>query len=318
MFLTGISLSQVEVLAPLALAVVIDLTFGDPPNRFHPVAWIGSLLLAARRKLPTQGRLVPLACGTFLMVNGLAGAVGLGLAIERGLALAPHWLAIVFEAALLKSLYSIRGLARAALEVARALERGDLPQARKLAAWHLVSRRTEELDHSLVAAAAIESVSENSSDSVVAPLLYYALGGLPGALAYRVINTADSIFGYRDQEREWLGKVPARLDDLANLVPARLTALAITLSAPLVGGSPCQALRTWWRDASQTASPNAGHPMSAAAGSLGVVLEKPGAYRLGSTLRNPLAEDIQRSVRLMFGTISLALVPLCALRWLLH
>jgi adenosylcobinamide-phosphate synthase len=304
-------------LVPIALAIALDLALGDPPNRFHPVAWIGSALLAARRRLPTRGRLVPLVNGAGLMVVGIIAAIGLGRVIDLGLACLPRAAALLIEAIVLKSLFSIRGLVRAARAVAEALEKEDLDGARTLASWHLVGRPTEGLDAPRVAAAAIESVAENGSDSVVGPLLFYALGGLSGALAYRVINTADSVLGHRDLEREWLGKVPARLDDLANLVPARLTALMTILAAPSVGGSPSRAFRIWWRDSLATASPNAGHPMSAAAGALGVELEKVGVYRLGEGLRLPEVNDIGRSVRLLLATLALAAIPIGGLRLLL-
>jgi adenosylcobinamide-phosphate synthase len=301
-------------LAPLALAVALDLLVGDPPNRFHPVAWIGSALISARRRLPNRGRLVPLISGAGLMVLGVATSIGLGRLIGLGLTRLPPPIAIVAEAIALKLLFSIRGLSKAAQTVASALLSGDLPEARRLASWHLVGRSTETLDPPRVAAAAIESVAENASDSVVGPLIYYALGGLSGALAYRVINTADSVLGHRDPEREWLGKIPARLDDLANLIPARLTALVMILAAPSVGGSVLRAFRIWWRDSRATASPNAGQPMSAAAGALGVELEKIGHYRLGAGLRLPEPVDINRAVRLMLVTLALALIPISGLK----
>jgi adenosylcobinamide-phosphate synthase len=304
-------------LVPIALAVALDLTYGDPPNRFHPVAWIGSGLIEARRRLPTRGRLLPLLCGALLMGTGLLAVIALGDGIGRGLARLPRPVALAAEAILLKSLFSIRGLAVAAKSVALALSREDLPGARALASWHLVGRPTDKLDASLVAAAAIESVAENANDSVVAPLFYYGLGGLSGILAYRLINTADSVLGHRDPEREWLGKVPARLDDLANLIPARLTALMIILAAPCAGGHSSQAFGVWRRDSRRTASPNAGHPMSAAAGALDVELEKVGAYRLGEGLRAPEVADIGRSVYLLSATIGLALIPIAAIRLVL-
>ncbi len=303
----------IPLIAP-ALSVAIDLILGDPPNRFHPVAWIGSGLMAARRRLPKTGRLIPLIAGAGLMAVGVGGAVGLGRLIDRGLAEIPQPIALVAEAIALKSLFSIRGLVLAARSVAETLRRGDLIKARELAAWHLVGRSTAELDGPRVAAATIESVAENASDSVVAPLLFYALAGLPGALAYRVINTADSVLGHRDPDREWLGKVPARLDDLANLAPSRLTALSFLLAAPSVGGRPARAFRIWWRDRGATASPNAGQPMSAVAGVLGVELEKVGFYRLGAGLRPPGVADIDRSVRLFRAMLLLVAVPLVGVR----
>ena len=135
---------------------------------------------------------------------------------------------------LLKSAFAVRGLAVAAWKVSRPLGRGDLVAARA-ALGSLVSRDTKDLPAPLVAAAAVESVAENTSDSIVAPLLFYAVGGVPAAIAYRAINTLDSMIGYRGRF-EWLGKVAARLDDLVNLIPARLTALLLALAAPLGAG----------------------------------------------------------------------------------
>ena len=301
-------------LIPPALAMALDLTLGDPPNRAHPVAWIGSALILARRRLPKRGRLVPCLAGAGVMVVGVGGAVAVGRLLDRGIAALPHLAGWVAEAVALKALFSIRGLIRAGGLVAGALRRGDLAEARALAAWHLVGRPTAELDGPRVAAAAIESVAENASDGVVAPLLFYAVGGLPAALAYRVINTADSVLGHRDAGREWLGKVPARLDDLANLVPSRLTALGFILAAPGIGGRMAGAARIWWRDRNATASPNAGHPMAAAAGALGVELEKVGHYRLGAGLRLPGAADVDRSVRLLLTMLALVAVALAVLR----
>ena len=159
-------------------------------------------------------------------------------------------------------------------------------------------------------------MAENASDSVVAPLLYYALAGLPGALAYRFVNTADALVGYRDQRHEWLGWPAARLDDLLNLVPARLTAVLMMLAAPLVGGSPARGWGIWWRDARLTASPNAGHPMSVAAGVLGVELEKAGHYRLGSGLAVATPRDISRAVRLLYATVGCLVALITLLVWI--
>jgi len=214
---------------------------------------------------------------------------------------------LLLAALLLKATFAYTGLVKAARQVKAALERGDLPEARRLVSWHLVSRDTAGLSASQVAAATIESVAENTSDGVVAPLLYYALGGLPAALAYRFINTADAMLGYRDPTREWLGKVPARLDDLANLLPARATAGLLTLAAVLVGEEAIGAWQVWRRDAGVTASPNAGQPMSAMAGALGVELEKVGQYRLGVGGRLPTSGDIGRAVRLMRAATALAI-----------
>jgi adenosylcobinamide-phosphate synthase len=290
----------------LCLALLLDLALGDPPNRYHPVAWMGKVIAVAQRRAPHRGCLAPLIYGALLAAGGAAIAASLGRLLERAIARLSspwNWLA---EAGLLKMIFSWRGLAAAAGEVRGALEAGDLPEARRLLSWHLVSRNTAAFDASQVAAATIESVAENTSDGVVAPLLYYTLGGLPAALAYRFINVADAMLGYRDPAREWLGKAPARLDDLANLLPARITAVLLVLAAALGGEDAHGAWRVWQRDRGKTASPNAGQPMSAMAGALGVELEKVGHYRLGAAQRPPTPRDIGQAVRLMRIATALA------------
>jgi adenosylcobinamide-phosphate synthase len=291
----------------LGLAWVLDVSLGDPPNRYHPVAWMGSAIGAASRRAPAAGRLARLAYGGGLVLGGGMAMVGLGRLLEELLGRLPAPLAWLAEAWLVKTTFSMGGLARAAREVETALNASDLPEARRLVSWHLVSRDTKALSAAQVAAATIESVAENSSDGVVAPVLYYSIGGLPAALAYRFINTADAMLGYRDPDHEWLGKVPARLDDVANLLPARVSAGLIVLAELLGGECAGQAWRTWRRDGRTTASPNAGHPMSAMAGALGVELEKVGHYRLGAGGTAPAATDIGRAVRLMRLAVGLML-----------
>ena len=284
---------------PLLLALVLDLVLGDPPNCYHPVAWMGAAIGRLRRRAPQSQRLLALLYGAALVVGGalVVGIIGVVVeALLRRLPLPLYWLA---EAGVLKTTFAWRGLVQAAQQVQVALDAGELERARELVSWHLVSRDTATLTPSQVAAATVESVAENASDGIIAPLLCYALGGLPAALAYRFINTADAMLGYRDTEREWLGKVPARLDDLVNLVPARLTAGLLLLATWLLGGPIRRALTVWWRDAGQTASPNAGRPMSVMAGALGVELRKVGYYRLGAGLALPAAQDISAAIRLL-------------------
>ena len=290
----------------IPLAVLIDLLVGELPSRYHPVAWMGAAIAAAEQRVPRQSAWTELAYGAVVALGGAGAVWAIARLLVTGAACLPYPFNRLLEAFLLKSTFSAKGLAVAAAEVEDALQSGDLPRARRLTAWHLVSRDTSALSATQVAAAAVESVAENTSDSIVAPLFFYAWGGLPAALAYRFLNTADAMLGYRDPRREWLGKVPARLDDALNWLPARLTALSVCLAALFTGDDATNAFRIWQRDADKTASPNAGHPMSAAAGALRVRLEKVGHYQLGDGQRLPVAQDIGRSVRLMYGTMAVA------------
>lgn len=290
----------------ILMALALDLIFGDPPNHWHPTAWMGKLIGYAKKNRPWGNRGSELAYGGGLALGGAALAGGLAWIIERLLKKMPRPLGWLASAALLKTTFSLRGLDEAAWQIQIALERGNLPEARRLLAWHLVSRDTSQLDASRIAAATVESVAENASDSLVAPLFYYALGGLPLAFAYRFTNTADAMLGYHTGELEWLGKIPARLDDLLNLLPARLTGLLLALAAPVAGGRAARAFHFINRDAGKTASPNAGYPMSAMAGALDVELEKIGHYRLGEGSRRPQPADIRRSRKMLLATAGIS------------
>lgn len=277
----------------LLLALALD-ALGEPPARVHPVVWMGHYLKWARKGWKAE-------TPTSQLLEGAAGwALGAGLAAGAGHAAsrAPWYV----QGVLLKPLLARRALFAAVGEVGAALEKDDLPEARRLLAWHLVSRDTSELSAAEVAGAAIESLAENLSDSVVAPLLAYRVGGLPLAAAYRLTNTADAMWGYRVGELEYAGKTAARVDDLLNLAPARLTAACALIAA---GG---RGWRVWARDRHRTASPNAGHPMSAFAGALGVQLDKRGVYVLNAGGREPGAADLRRAARLAHRTLGLAVL----------
>jgi adenosylcobinamide-phosphate synthase len=290
---------------PVLLALLLDLALGDPPNRFHPTAWMGSLIAFLSRFRLHSRPSIELAYGGALMLVGLTLVGGIGLALAWLVSRLPLPLNWLLTALILKTTFSLRGLDRAARDVQNALERSDLSEARRLLSWHLVSRDTSQLSAGQVAAAAIESVAENASDSLVAPLFFYAIGGLPLALAYRFANTADAMLGYHDPEREWFGKIPARLDDVLNFIPARLTGLLLVCAAGLSGNSIGKAWNIMLRDAHLTASPNAGIPMSAMAGALSIELEKIGHYQLGAGLNTPQVADLRRARKVYAFTAGL-------------
>jgi len=298
-----------HAVAVVLLAVAIDLAFGDPPNRWHPVAWIGRALSAGRERLCHGSPTVLFVSGGALTLGvialaGVAGGLVAMLAHVLGAA------GVLVQAVALKSTLALRDLARAARGVASALAANDLAGARTQLGFHLVSRPTAALDSSQVASGAIESMAENLTDAFVAPLLFYLVLGLPGALAYRALNTADTMLGYHDGPLEYFGKLAAKLDDLANLIPAPLAAVAIVAAA---GRTASTAWSVMIRDHDRTASPNAGWTMSATAGALHVTLEKPAAYRLGHG-RPPTASDIDRSIRLVTLASAIFLTVVMAAR----
>ncbi len=294
----------------LPLAVLLDLLFGDPPNAFHPVAWFGKIARALERRAPRDNPRAELVYGAGMTACGIALAA-LPAFVVRALArkrsdkslTTSH---VLLTAVALKTTFAWRGLIRAGKDVQRDLETRAADAARDdLRA--LVSRDTRELDASQLSAAAIESLAENAGDSFVAPLFYYYLFGLPGAFAYRVVNTLDSMIGYHGRY-EFLGKVAARVDDVLNFVPARLTALLLVIAARLTRDDARRAWETMRCDHARTESPNAGYPMSAMAGALDVRLEKVGHYRLNENGRAPQPRDIQRAARIVSVALGVAVI----------
>lgn len=282
-----------------ALAIAFDMIIGDPPNRWHPVAWIGSIIFAIKRIAPKQGRFIPLIFGIIFILLGSALIGSIAFLIVKLIYMLPFPFALILEAFLLKLALPVRGLKKAGNEVYNALKEGYINEARRLVAWHLVSRDTKSLDKGHVASATVESIAENLADGIVGPIFWWLLLGLPGVWIYRFINTSDSILGYRTAELEWLGKIPARLDDIVNFIPSRLSAFFIIFSALFIGINPIHGIRITFRDHRLTSSPNAGWPMSAMAGILNIRLEKIDNYCLNQEAELPLYEHIDWSAMLM-------------------
>jgi adenosylcobinamide-phosphate synthase len=282
-------------LIALLTAFALDVVWGDPPNRFHPVVGMGSLIRWTERKINAGGVHRRFWLGAVSIILG-AGLFSLPWLVVQGwLADSPAWLNGVLTGFLLKPVFAFRSLLKASREVRQALTDDDLPGARRLVAWHLVSRDTASLSLQQVSSAVIESLAENLTDSFLAPLLCFCVGGLPLAWCYRYINTADAMIGYRTGELEYFGKFAARLDDVLNWIPARLAGLLLTVAASLTGLDGKKAWRTMLSQHARTSSPNAGWTMAAAAGALGVTLEKAGCYSLQGGGELPQAIDIQRA-----------------------
>jgi adenosylcobinamide-phosphate synthase len=280
--------------AAVVLAVALDLAADEPPGRWHPVVWLGRALGWAERRAP--GRSVADGVAAVMAVSAGAWAAARLVAIA---ARRLGWPGILLEALTLKPTFAMRRLAEATRGVESALRAGDLPAARARVGRDLVSRPTGDLEADEVASAAIESAAENLVDSVAAPVLAYLVGGLPAAWAYRAVNTADAMWGYRDARYERFGKAAARLDDLVNLIPARLGAAALAAGAALAGEDGAGAARVAWTQHRRTASPNAGWPMAAMAGALDVGLRKRGAYRLGEGALPSSPDAIRRARRVV-------------------
>ncbi len=285
----------------LGAALALDLLFGELPARLHPVVWMGALIRWAERRLPASGPRRQLAAGAALALLVPCGCAALALGALSMLAPWPlaGWLLHVL---LLTAMFAARALGEAARAMGRALAGPDLAPARH-ALRCLCSRDASGLGRADLVGASVESIAENASDSFVAPLFYYVLFGLPGAVVYRAVNTLDAMVGYHGRY-EYLGKASARLDDALNFVPARITAALLLLGGACLKKDVRRGISIWRRDARTTESPNAGRPMAAMAGLLGVRLEKPGHYQLGDSVEPLTPRHIEvawRVVRLAGG-----------------
>ncbi len=290
--------------------MLIELCFGYPERIAraigHPVTWIGRLIGALDRLLnrETVGATARRAAGIVAVLILIAVVGAVGLVVERELLHLPFGLLVI--GLLASTLIAQRSLHRHVADVAVALEKRGT-EAGRTAVSHIVGRDTEALDAAGVARAAIESLAENFSDAVVAPILWLAIAGLPGAALYKAINTTDSMIGHRTRRYEAFGWAAARLDDLVNLPASRLSALLLIAAAGLSKDASANgAWRAVWRDAARHRSPNAGYPEAAMAGALGLSLAGPRVYggvpvedaTMGDGRRDADSADIVRALAL--------------------
>ncbi len=297
---------------------VLDAVFGDPAWLPHPVVLMGKCIsklektLRARFPKTQQGELLAgavlafcLPVGTFLLTSAVC-LLAAKISPWLGLAVQMFWCGQALAA---------KGLVQESRNVYNKLVKPDLPAARK-AVSRIVGRDTENLTAEGVTKAAVETVAENASDGVIAPLLYMLLGGAPLALTYKAINTMDSMVGYKNETYLYFGRAAAKLDDVANYIPSRLAALLWAAAAALTGNDAKGAWRIWRRDRRNHASPNSAQTESACAGALGVQLAGPAYYfgeyypkpTIGDALRPIEPQDILRADRMMYAASVLALV----------
>lgn len=281
----------------IAVGFALDRAVGDPA-RFHPVAGLGRYAAVVERVTHRDQR----GAGMVHHAAVVGPLVAVAVIAER--TCRRPWRRVVLTAAATWAVVGGRSLVREGEMIAAQLERDDLPAARQQVT-HLVGRDPSGLDGPGVARAAVESLAENTSDAVVAPLLWGAALGVPGLVGYRAINTLDAMVGHRSPRYEQFGWASARIDDVANLVPSRASAVLAAVLAPTVGGRPADALRAWARDARRHPSPNAGPVEAAFAGALGVTLGGVNDYagRIEDRARMgdgpaPAVSDLRRATRL--------------------
>ena len=305
----------------LLAGCLLDVILGDPHWAPHPVRAIGALIAGLekllRRLFPKTPR-GERAAGLVLVVLVLGISTGVTVGILLLCSLVSPWLRFAVEILLSYQCLAARSLRDESMKVYRSLKTGTLQEARHAVSM-IVGRDTERLDETGVAKAAVETVAENASDGVIAPLIFLAIGGAPLGIFYKAANTMDSMVGYQTDRYRYFGTCAARWDDVLNFIPARLAGALMCLAAPLVGQDGRNAWRIFRRDRLNHKSPNSAHTEAAAAGALrvqlagnsyyfGKLVEKP---TIGDDLRPVEAEDIRRANRLMFATAFLSLALVC-------
>ena len=292
-----------DVLLMLPIALAIDLVCGEPPRVIHPVVWIGKVTSFLERGGIERSPRVQFVFGIG-MVLVIVGLFTIPAYFLLYYLKSFNYVAYVIVGALLfKYTFSLKELRKVALRIKELLLKDKLDEAR-LELRSLVGRNTQDLPRPLLVSATVESVAENASDSFVAPLFYFLLLGIPGAIAYRVVNTLDTMIGYHGKY-EYLGKFASKLDDVLNFIPARLTALLSVLATSLSRRNASASWQVALCDHSKTESPNAGWTMAAVAGALNVQLEKVGHYKLGRANAPLVPETIDATLKLMLKAMLL-------------
>jgi len=300
MFLTDFS-PLIDFLLIFFFAFLIDLAFGEFPGRIHPTVWMGRVIAYFKPKIRSESSRVE-------KINGVL----LGLSVIMLFAIPAYFILfwvrqffgwipyIVVSAVLLKLTFALKCMRWYTVPIAEAVKNRDYDKARQLLPY-IVRRDPSKLNESQIVSAAVESIAEGTTDGVTSPFFYFVLFGVPGAVAFRVISTLDSMVGYKDKEHINIGWFSASVDTIANYVPARLTAFLMVLAALFLNENWRESWRILQRDKKNTASPNAGWTLSAMAGALSVQLEKPDFYRLGDG-EDPKPTHIMKALRIMVLT----------------
>ncbi|MCV0392956.1 MAG: cobalamin biosynthesis protein [Nitrosopumilus sp.] len=320
----------IESILVISLALLLDMNLGDPKNKYHPTAWIGKLISVLTPLAKNQYSKLEILGGIVIIVISSGIVILLTSTLTVGLSLlSPDIfsliLTIVISGLLLKTTIAIHGMEKHANAVLESLGKNNLDQARECLSM-IVKRNTKNLDKNHVISGVLESISENTVDGITGPLFYYALFGLPGAFMYRVVNTADSMIGYKSQIFKNIGWFAASCDTILNYIPARLTGLVMILSAAILQNDWKKSFKTMIRDGKKTESPNAGYPMAALAGALQTKFEKINHYQLGNDEITLTEEHIYSAIKIMkltsilfFGIITIPIISILSiLGWWIH
>lgn len=319
-----------EPIVIVAFALGMDFVFGDPKNKYHPTAWIGTLIAKLTPLAKNQNMYVEKLGGIFVVVITVGVVVTLLLILDAGISLlTTDWVTIVVSGVvvviLLKTTIAIHGMEKHAKAVLESLDQNNLDIARTNLSM-IVKRNTKNLDKNHIISGVLESISENTVDGITGPLFYFALFGLPGAFAYRVINTVDSMIGYKTDIFKNVGWFGATCDTILNYIPSRLTGLVMIISAAILQNNWKESYKIMIRDGKKTESPNAGYPMAALAGALETKFEKINHYKLGNGEIILTTEHVNSALTMMkltsilfFGLVIIPIITILSLvGWWIH
>ncbi len=303
MLLTDFSF-LIDSILILLIALLIDFIFGEVPDRIHPTVWMGKVITLLKPRMrdvsPLDEKLNGALLALFVMTLFAVPAYFILLWTRQGLGWLPY---IIVAAVMLKTTFAVKCMSQYTIPIAKAIEKSDVDKAKGLL-HYIVRRDPATLNERHVISAAVESIAESTTDSVTSPLFYFALFGVPGAFAYRAVNTLDSMVGYKDEAHVNIGWFSATLDTVANYVPTRITALLMVVAAMLLRENWTESYRIMKRDRRNIPSVNAGWTIAVMAGALGTQLEKPGFYKVGDGEGlSPL--HIRRALRMMNVTVVL-------------
>ena len=292
-----------ESILVVFFALVLDFAVGDPRNKFHPTAWLGSLIAKLTPHTKNSSENLEKLGGVFIILISSGIVVSLIIFLDIGIKLITVnyiyiIISVIVGGVLLKTTIAIKGMEKHALAVVTALEQNNISSARNNLSM-IVKRNTKNLDKNHVFSGVLESISENTVDGITGPLFYFALFGLPGAFVYRVINTADSMIGYKTDIFKNVGWFGANCDKILNYIPSRLTGFIMILSAMVLRNNWRKSYEIMIRDGRKTKSPNAGYPMAAIAGALEAKFEKIDHYSLGDGNISFTKDHVKSAISIM-------------------
>ncbi|NHI94965.1 MAG: cobalamin biosynthesis protein [Candidatus Lokiarchaeota archaeon] len=302
----------------IVVAILIDFIFGDPPVKIHPVVWMGKIISFLEKRLRSQNPSIEKLKGfvlVFLTITIFSFPIfmifNLYFLLFYPFDILELIIFVIISGSILKISFAIKSLRNYTLPIAVALKKGDINKAREYIPF-IARRDPLNLDEEGLISTATESIAESTADGVTSPLFYFAFFGVIGAIIFRVVNTLDSMVGYKDSDKINIGMASARLDDILNFIPVRITFVFMILSSCFIRESPRNGLKIVMRDHSKVESPNAGWTMASMAGILSIQLKKDNYYKLGDPIHSLNPSHIEKALKIFYLTVFFFILSMLA------